>query len=586
VPLITLRNITVNFGHPVLLNQVNFQIDRQERVCLVGRNGSGKSTLMNLIAGDIRPDGGELVVEKGIRIARLAQEVPQHIRGTVFDIVSQGLHAADDWEIKYRIEEVLSRLALNGDAAFETLSGGLKRRVLLAKALVSTPDLLLLDEPTNHLDIENIVWLEQFLSKYNGTLLFVTHDRVFLQKIATRIVEIDRGRLSNWDCDYDTYLRRKQEFLDAEEQQNAVFDKKLADEERWIRQGVKARRTRNEGRVRHLEKLRKERIARREVTGKTNLQIQQTSQSGRLVIEAEKISYGYDKSIIKNFSTTILRGDKIGIIGPNGCGKTTLLQLLLGDLKPQTGSIKHGTQLQIAYFDQLRAQFDEEKSLRENVSGGSDTVTINGQSKHIIGYLQDFLFEPSRAQSPVKQLSGGERNRLLLAKLFLKPSNVLVLDEPTNDLDIETLELLESLLVDYPGTVLLVSHDRVFLNNIVTSTFVFEQNAQINEYVGGYDDWLRQKNVALPEKKEPSKKPQQKKEISEKQLTYEEKRELKALPQKIEKLEIEQNNLLQKMADPDFYKKEKDEILKAQTQINTLKKELSELYQRWEMLEN
>ncbi len=583
--LIHLRNITVSFGSAPVLNQVNLSLNRRERVCLVGRNGVGKSTLMKLIAGAIKPDGGEVALERGIKIAQLAQEVPQNISGKVFDLLAAELLNVADWEIRQRVVELLSRLTLDRDAEFATLSGGLKRRVLLAKALIVAPDLLLLDEPTNHLDIENIVWLEQFFSKYCGTLLFVTHDRLFLQKIATRIVELDRGDLTSWECDYATYLQRKQDFLVTQEKHNALFDKRLAQEEVWIRQGIKARRTRNEGRVENLKKLRLERQARREVIGNVKMEAQSTNNSGKLVIEAEKISYGYAQPIIKNFTTTILRGDKIGIIGSNGCGKTTLLRLLLGDLIPQTGVIKTGTKLQVAYFDQLRNQLDEEKTVRENVALGSDYVTINGKARHIISYLQDFLFSPERALSPVDQLSGGERNRLLLAKMFTKPSNVLVLDEPTNDLDIETLELLETLLVDYPGTILLVSHDRTFLNNIVTSTLVFEGAGQISEYIGDYDDWLRQRPEQLLAAKPVKISLPAKTIISKQQLTADERRELKNIPKKIEKNEIEQKQLHQQMADPGFYKKDKTTIVQVQIQLSNLEDELKNLYQRWEVLE-
>lgn len=576
MPLVTLRNITVSFGHPPLLNKISFQIEARERVCLVGRNGSGKSTLMKLIKGEIKPDDGEIAYERGISIAELTQEVPQNISGKVSSIIAEGLPNTEIWKQQHRVEEVLSRLNLNGSAEFENLSGGLKRRALLAKAIIAEPDLLLLDEPTNHLDIENIIWLEQFFARYNKTLLFVTHDRVFLQKIATRIIELDRGNLTNWECDYQSYLLRKSALLEAAEKENALFDKKLAEEERWIRQGIKARRTRNEGRVRELKQLRRERQERREQIGKVNLQLQQAEKSGKIVIEAENVSYAYDnnKPIIENFSTIILRGDKIGIIGPNGCGKTTLIQLLLGNLKPMGGHLKQGTQLQIAYFDQLRSQLNEDKTVRENVGGGSDSVTINGKEKHIIGYLQDFLFSPDRANSPVNQLSGGERNRLLLAKLFTKPSNVLVLDEPTNDLDIETLELLEDLLVEYPGTVLLVSHDRAFLNNIVTSTLVFEENGKFSEYVGGYDDWLRQR-PALQEAPKETAKPK----------NNQDRRALEKILKQIEKAEKEQENLHQIMAVPAFYQKNKEEISSAQQQLSNVEKKLEVLYKDWERME-
>lgn len=583
--LVALRNVTVRFGLAPVLSQANFSLDRRERVCLVGRNGAGKSTLLKLIAGEIKPDDGEVVLERGIKIAQLAQEVPQDINGKVFELLAAELPDIENWVVNQRITEILSKLTLDGDAEFAVLSGGLKRRVFLAKALIVEPTLLLLDEPTNHLDIENIEWLEQFFSKYYGTLLFVTHDRLFLQKIATRIIELDRGNLTSWECDYATYLKRKQEALDVQETHNALFDKRLAQEEVWIRQGVKARRTRNEGRVAKLKELRRQRQARREVIGNVKMQIQQADNSGKVVIEAEKISYGYVQPIVRNFTTKILRGDKIGIIGPNGSGKTTLLRLLLGDLKPQTGVVKIGTKLQVAYFDQLRNQFDEEKTLRENVVVGSDSVTINGKSKHIISYLQDFLFSPERALSPVNQLSGGERNRLLLAKLFARPSNVLVLDEPTNDLDIETLELLEALLVDYSGTILLVSHDRVFLNNIVTSTLVFEGDGRVNEYVGDYDDWVRQRPVALPIEKSIKKSVPTKVDPLKKHLTIDEKRELKNIPKKIEAIEVEQNRLHQQMADPEFYKKDKATIVQVQTRLSTLDNDLKNLYQRWEELE-
>lgn len=589
--LVHLQNITVSFGSPPILYKINFSLDKRERVCLVGRNGMGKSTLMKLLAGEIKADDGEIGVERGIKISQLAQEMPQNITGTISTLLAVELYHVEDWEIQQRIKELLSQLGLDGEKEFSTLSGGLKRRVLLAKALIVKPDLLLLDEPTNHLDIENIEWLEGMLNNYSGTILFVTHDRVFLQKIATRIIELDRGNLTSWECDYPTYLRRKQELLDAQEKQNTLFDKRLAQEEAWIRQGVKARRTRNEGRVAKLKKLRQERQARREVLGNVKIEIQNTNHSGDLVIEAEKITYGYDQPIIENFTTKILRGDKIGIVGSNGCGKTTLLRLLLGDLAPQTGMIKIGTRLQIAYFDQLRNQLYADKSVRENVAVGSDYVTINGKARHIVSYLQDFLFSPSRALSPVNQLSGGERNRLLLAKLFTKPSNVLVLDEPTNDLDIETLELLETILVDYTGTVLLVSHDRNFLNNIITSSLVFAGNGKINEYIGDYDDYLRQKiatPLAVKQVKQERVTPvcmSLKTDLFARRLTVGEKRELKNIPKKIEKIEVEQSQLHQQMAEPGFYTGDKKNIMQTQIRLSEIDAELNNLYQRWEFLE-
>ncbi|HSA79117.1 MAG TPA: ATP-binding cassette domain-containing protein, partial [Nitrospirota bacterium] len=468
---------------------------------------------------------------------------------------------------------------------------GLKRRVLLAKALAGQPDLLLLDEPTNHLDIDSISWLEEFLLSFGGTLLFVTHDRALLQKLATRIVDLDRGRLTSWPGSYQTYLELKQAALDAEAVENAKFDKKLAAEEVWIRQGVKARRTRNEGRVRALKELRRTRSERREVTGTARMQMQDAERTGKLVIEAQDVSYGYsDRPVIRDFSTTIIRGDKVGIIGPNGSGKTTLLKILLGDLKPQKGTLRLGTNLEVAYLDQHRAQLDDEKTVQDNVASGSDHVTINGNRRHVIGYLQDFLFAPARARSPVKVLSGGERNRLLLAKLFTKPSNVLVLDEPTNDLDIETLDLLEELLMDYPGTVLLVSHDRAFINNVVTSTLALEGDGKVNEYVGGYDDWLRQSQrkievsgvpVKIEEKKAASG-PQKEKS---RRLTFKEQKELETLPKRIEELETEQQQIIAVMADPAFYRESGNRVTETKARLEAVEKELVESYARWEALE-
>jgi len=621
--IITLRNIRLGFGGPVLLDGINLMINRGERICLLGRNGTGKSTLMKIINGELKPDDGMIELKETLRIARLDQEVPGDGNASVYDIVASGLgeigdlltrhqhlvqelsedysdsvlqdltkiqeiiEAKDGWKIQSRVETALSKLSLNSTDIFSNLSGGIKRRALLAKALVIEPDLLLLDEPTNHLDIEAITWLEQFLLNYKRTLLFVTHDRQFLQKLATRIIELDRGKLSSWDCDYQTYLERKQAALESEAQQDKLFDKRLAEEERWIRQGIKARRTRNEGRVRELEKMREQRQARRKLIGKAKLQSQKLEASGKIVINAENLNYKIDeKIIIRNFSSTIIRGDKIGIIGPNGCGKTTLLNLLLGKLTPQTGKVEQGTNLEIAYFDQMRAQLNENQSVVDNVSEGSSRVIVNGKEKHIIGYLQDFLFSPERARTPVKALSGGERNRLLLAKLFTKPANLLVLDEPTNDLDIETLELLEALLVDYKGTLLLVSHDRVFLNNVATSTIAFEGNGQFNEYVGGYDDWIQQRKVQespATKKVEENKKPIK---TSKKKLSYNEQRELQNLPKKIQKLEKKQEEIEVLMAEENFYQQDSDEIKKVTQKLEDIIIELEHCYQRWEKLES
>jgi ATP-binding cassette subfamily F protein uup len=624
--LASMRDVSVGFGGPLLLEGVNLQVERGEKVCLLGRNGTGKSTLLKLINGDIAPDEGEITRQQGVSIAYLPQEVPQGLSGKVFDVVSGGLGSRGEllakyhevssqlakgdyallgeldrlgqsldtdggWQIHRLVESVISRMQLDPDAGFENLSAGLKRRVLLARGLVSEPDILLLDEPTNHLDIEAINWLEEFLLGFGGTILFVTHDRMFLRKLASRIVELDRGKLTDWSCDYDTFLKRKEAALEEESKQWALFDKKLAQEEVWVRQGIKARRTRNEGRVRALERMRETRRRRREFIGSVRMQAQEAERSGRLVIEAQDVSFRYnDRPIIRDLSTAIMRGDKVGFIGPNGSGKTTLLNILLGKLAPQKGKIRLGTNLEVVYFDQLREQLDEEKSVLYNVGQGSNTVTIDGKSQHIIGYLRNFLFSPERARTPVSVLSGGERNRLLLARLFTKPSNILVMDEPTNDLDAETLELLEELLLDYKGTLLLVSHDRAFLNNVVTSTMVFEGEGQVNEYVGGYDDWLRQRKTDTPparkEKAPPTpEKPRTKPERPRK-LSYKERRELEDLPERIEALESEQQRLYQDMADPKFYQEDSArEIVDARARLESLERELAEAYKRWEILE-
>ncbi len=628
MPLFSLQNISVGFGGPPLLENIDLQIEPGERVCLVGRNGTGKSTIMRVITGEVKPDRGVVVFQQGLRTTLLTQEVPNDIRGSVFDVVSgafgeQGrlladyhhisgrlshdhseklmaeledvqhrFEAAGGWQMQQKVDEILTRLKLPEDTEFSELSGGLKRRVLLAKALAGQPDLLLLDEPTNHLDIVSIAWLEEFLLTYGGTLLFVTHDRALLQKLATRIIDLDRGRLTSWPGSYRSYLELKQAALDAESVENAKFDKKLAAEEVWIRQGVKARRTRNEGRVRALKELRRVRSERREKIGTANIQMQESERTGKLVIEAKDVSFGYaGRTVIQGLSTTIIRGDKIGIIGPNGSGKTTLLKLLLGDLKPQEGTIRLGTNIEVAYLDQHRAQLDDEKTVQDNVAYGSNYVTINGANRHIIGYLQDFLFAPARARSPVKVLSGGERNRLLLAKLFTKPSNVLVLDEPTNDLDIETLDLLEELLMEYAGTVLLVSHDRAFINNVVTSTLVFEDEGRVNEYVGGYDDWLRQSKrlkeepPVVPARVEEKKDAPRPASAKSRKLSFKEQKELDELPKRLEELEAEQQMLHATMADPAFYRESGNKVASTTARLENVERELAEAFKRWEELE-
>lgn len=603
--LLGVQDISLRYSGATILDQVGFQIEPGEKVCLIGRNGTGKSSLLKIIQGEMSPDGGLISRQQGVRSAYLPQEVPQDLHGRVADLVEQGLNHAqgrrtpqqeEDWWKSHQVDLVITRMSLDPEAEFQNLSAGMKRRVLLAQGLVSDPDLLLLDEPTNHLDIVSITWLEDFLSQFEKTLLFITHDRMFLRRLSNRILELDRGRLYDWACDYDTYLQRKQDALNAEASENARFDKKLAQEEVWIRQGIKARRTRNEGRVRALKQMREIRKQRRQIQGNVRMQIQEAERSGDLVMEVNDISFAYDnKPIVSNFSSIIMRGDKVGIIGPNGSGKTTLLHLLLGDLQPQQGFVHAGTKLEIAYFDQLRAQLDESKSVVENVGDGSDTVRVNGKPRHIYGYLQDFLFTPDRAKCPVGILSGGERNRLLLAKMFTKPSNVLVLDEPTNDLDMETLDLLEEMLIDFEGTLLIVSHDREFLNHVVTGTISLEGNGQVKEYVGGYDDWLRQRKVESAEaaaQREEKRKETSKPQPEKKRLTFreikereEQKRELESLPHRIEELEAEQQTIHDLMSQPAFYQQKPEEILKAQNRLKELEQILAETYRRWEQLE-
>jgi len=588
--LLSMRDVSLSFGGPALLDKVNLQIEEGERVCLVGRNGAGKSTLMKLINGDTAPEGGAIALQKGARAAYLLQEVPEAASGRIFEVVADGQKNTAE----HQIQAVLTRLQLPAEADFATLSGGLKRRVFLARALACDPDILLLDEPTNHLDVESIAWLEDFLVRYVKTVLFVTHDRVFLQRLATRIVEIDRGKLATWECDYATYLERKEAQLEAEEKQNALFDKKLAAEEVWVRKGVKARETRNEGRVRALQQLRDERRARREVSGAVRIETQETERSGHRVVEARNVQYSYDQNtLIRDFSTKTMRGDKVGIIGANGSGKTTLLRLLLGEIEPQAGTVQLGTRLQIAYFDQLRAQLEEDKTVQQNVAGENDTVLINGERRHIIGYLQEWLFEPQRARTNVSVLSGGERNRLLLARLFTQPSNVLVMDEPTNDLDIETLELLEAMLVNYPGTLLIVSHDRAFLNNVVTSTLAPLGDGLWREYVGGYDDWQRQRAaelstaIATTKLPKPTVKtaPAKNDNARPRKLSFKERHELEALPARIEALESEHETLVAAMGEADFYKGEASATMQAKTRLENIEQELAQAYARWQVLE-
>ncbi len=587
--LLSLRGVVLAFGGPRLLDGVELTIERGERVCLLGRNGEGKSTLLKLVEGSLRPDEGEVIRQQGLRVARLTQDVPDGRGMTVAGEVAEGLKAIDPHADghDYRVEAILSRMGLDPEQQFEALSSGMKRRVLLAQALVADPDILLLDEPTNHLDIESITWLEDFLPRFGGTLVFVTHDRVFLSKLATRIVELDRGKIYDWACDYPTFLVRKEQVLAAEERQNSLFDKRLAQEEVWIRKGIEARRTRNEGRVRSLKAMREQRQTRRDRTGNARMLVQEADRSGALVIEAKGVGFGYGgRTVIDGLTTTIMRGDKVGIIGPNGAGKTTLLRLLLGQSGPQSGTIRLGTNLEVAYFDQLKATLDEEKTVQQNVSE-YEMIPINGQHRHVIGYLQDFLFTPDRARSLVKFLSGGERSRLLLARLFTKPANVLVLDEPTNDLDVETLELLESLIVDFQGTVLLVSHDRAFLNDVVTSTLVIGADGQVKEYDGGYDDYLRQrpKEASASIESRGADAPSAPVVARARKLSFKEKKELETLPVRIEELEAKRQEMHERMADPNFYKASGVTFAEVKAQLDAVEAELAVAYERWESLE-
>ncbi|MCA4780067.1 ATP-binding cassette domain-containing protein [Acinetobacter towneri] len=627
---ITLRDVQLAFGGPALLDGANFNLERGERVCLIGRNGEGKSTLLKLIEGSLLPDAGEVSIQNGITIAMLAQDVPMD-SGKVADIVADGageaaavlkayheasdacvlgdmdacdrmgnlqhkLDQLDGWALENKVNAILSKMGLDPNADLADLSGGRKRRVLLARALLTQPDVLLLDEPTNHLDVESIEWLEKFLLDQNNlTLLFISHDRAFVDSIATRIVELDRGVLRSYEGNYSRYLDLKAQQLEAEEKQNALFDKKLAEEEAWIRQGIKARRTRNEGRVRALKALREESKARRFQQGKVNMAAQEANRSGKLVFDIEhlQVAFGNQAPIIKDFSTLVLRGDRIGLVGDNGVGKTTLIKAILGEIE-HGGSVKTGTQLEIAYFDQLRNVLDLEKSVKDNVSEGSDFVDVNGQRRHIYSYLQDFLFSPERARTPVKALSGGERNRILLAKLLLKPSNLIVMDEPTNDLDMVTLELLEEMLSDYKGTLLLISHDRAFMDNVVTSTWVFDGKGNIDEYIGGYQDYLQQRpDQTVVDQKSDVKKAVAKAEAAaaaptakKVKLSYKDQRALEQLPGEIEALEQEQTELAEKLADGSWFVTDANAATKASQRLAEIDQELLEKLERWDELEN
>jgi len=633
MPLLRLDKVSLAFGHRELLGGVGLEIHPGERVCLVGRNGEGKSSLMRIITGELAPDDGSVWLRPGMRVAFLAQEATLDTHDSVFDVVAGGiaelaqllseyhgaatelahtqtpaniqrlaglqhdLESAGGWQLEQRVETVLSRLGLDGDADLHSLSGGWRRRAMLARALVSEPDVLLLDEPTNHLDIEAITWLEDFMVEYPGALLFISHDRAFARRLATRIIELDRGQLTSWPGKLDDYVRRKAEQLEVEARHNAVFDKQLSREETWIRQGIKARRTRNEGRVRALKSMREQRRQRRERVGKVDMRVEEGELSGRLVFEASKINKRFGETVvIRDFSTIILRGDRVGIIGPNGAGKSTLIRLLLGEMSPDSGHIRRGTRLKTAYFDQQRAQLDSATTVMDSVGEGSRHVTINGRPRHVAGYLRDFLFPPERLQSPVSTLSGGERNRLLLARLFAQPANLLVLDEPTNDLDVETLELLEELLIDYQGALLLVSHDRAFLDNVVTSTLVFEGDGHIGEYVGGYTDWLRQKKQAVARQ---STRTQQSLTASSsaasatsksagkaRKLSYREQRELEALPASIELLEAEQAQLQKAVTGTAFFQKPGEEISATLARLEAISGELEACYARWAALES
>ena len=604
MPVARLDKVSLSFGLRPLLDEVDLQIRRGERVCLLGRNGEGKSSLLRLITRQIVPDSGEVWVRPGARVASLAQEVSAASDTSVEDVIMSGFEGGAagnaDWQAELQANQVIARLELDRDAVMSSLSGGWRRRVMLGRALVAAPDLLLLDEPTNHLDIDAITWLEEMMLDFEGALLFISHDRTFVRRLATRIVELDRGQLRGWPGNYDDYVLQKSAALEVEAKHAALFDKKLAQEEVWIRKGVEARRTRNEGRVRALKQLRIDRSERRERIGQVEMRAQDAAPSGKLVFEAAHVSmsFGGAAPVIADFSARVMRGDRVGIIGPNGCGKTTLIKLLVGELEPTAGEIRRGTSLLPAYFDQQREQLDESASIMDNVTGGSgDTVTIDGQPRHVSGYLRDFLFPPERLHAPVSMLSGGERNRLLLARLFARPSNLLVMDEPTNDLDAETLDLLEEMVANYAGTLLLVSHDRAFLDNVVTGTLVFEGAGQVNEYVGGYSDWLRQRRAAAPAaprlaavqstvpQSTASAAPAAPSAARARRLSYKDQRELEAMPQKIQGLESEQLELQAQVADPALFKADPARAAAVLTRLQALSAEIENAYSRWDALE-